>query len=292
MNARYDALTEAAEIVQAKYDEMAKRAYPPPKVIAELVDAILALRDSPAVQDDTAPLVLVDRSKWTPLQRVLEVIEWLKTDPRVTPISLDAVASLGEVRNVLLLQPAQPPASEAWKRWRDADPEALEPFYSKWVGLLTSEGLHAKADIATVLALLDRAALRAGGGSKAIAEIADERARQVEKEEWSHQHDDEHTDGSLAAAAAAYAWPEPRMKMKRDDVPYHRYTDAPPSYHTVTFRVPLCWPDSWNGMYWKPKDRRRDLVRAGALIVAELERMDRVAPSRDGDNSEAGGKRG
>lgn len=42
--------------------------------------------------------------------------------------------------------------------WRNADPEELEPFYSKWVGLLTSEGLHAKADIATVLAMLDRAA--------------------------------------------------------------------------------------------------------------------------------------
>lgn len=33
------------------------------------------------------------------------------------------------------------------------------------------------------------------------------------------------------------------------------------------------WP--WDAKWWKPKNTRRDLVRAGALIVAELERMDR-----------------
>lgn len=52
--------------------------------------------------------------------------------------------------------PNCPRPREAWHKWEDADPEMLEPFYSKWVGLLTSEGLHAKADIATVLALLDQ----------------------------------------------------------------------------------------------------------------------------------------
>jgi hypothetical protein len=35
------------------------------------------------------------------------------------------------------------------------------------------------------------------------------------------------------------------------------------------------WP--WSVQWWKPKDRRRDLVRAGALIVAEIERLDRAA---------------
>jgi hypothetical protein len=35
------------------------------------------------------------------------------------------------------------------------------------------------------------------------------------------------------------------------------------------------WP--WEDKWWKPKDRRRDLVRAGALIVAEIERLDRLA---------------
>lgn len=38
--------------------------------------------------------------------------------------------------------------------WRNADPERLEPYYSHWVSKLTTDDLHAKSDIATVLALL------------------------------------------------------------------------------------------------------------------------------------------
>ena len=31
----------------------------------------------------------------------------------------------------------------------------------------------------------------------------------------------------------------------------------------------------WSKDWWKPKDKRRDLIRAAALIVAEIERLDR-----------------
>lgn len=37
--------------------------------------------------------------------------------------------------------------------------------------------------------------------------------------------------------------------------------------------VPPTWP--WGAEWWKPKEPRRDLVRAGALIIAEIERLDR-----------------
>lgn len=47
--------------------------------------------------------------------------------------------------------------------------------------------------------------------------------------------------------------------------------DGPPG--TV---VPRGWP--WGSSWWKPKDPRRDLVRAGALILAEIERIDRASP--------------
>jgi hypothetical protein len=40
------------------------------------------------------------------------------------------------------------------------------------------------------------------------------------------------------------------------------------------------WP--WDRKWWKPKDRRRDLVRAGALILAEIERLDRAAAKTSG----------
>jgi hypothetical protein len=34
------------------------------------------------------------------------------------------------------------------------------------------------------------------------------------------------------------------------------------------------WP--WDRKWWKPTDRRRDLVKAAALILAEIERLDRA----------------
>jgi hypothetical protein len=51
-----------------------------------------------------------------------------------------------------LAAPQQP--SSQWKFWREARVMELEPYYCYWVSHLTSEGLHDKADIATVLAIL------------------------------------------------------------------------------------------------------------------------------------------
>lgn len=87
--------------------------------------------------------------------------------------------------------------------------------------------------------------------------IAEERARQVAKEGWDAKHDDEHCNGELAAAAACYAINAANGKMAG-------YQDSQP---------PPWWP--WDDEWWKPKDRKRDLVRAGALIAAELDRMGR-----------------
>ena len=81
-----------------------------------------------------------------------------------------------------------------------------------------------------------------------LDEIAAERQRQKEKEGWTAEHDDAHYSGDLAKAAACYAVPVLSIKW---------------------------WP--WGREWWKPKDQRRNLVRAGALIVAEIERLDRLA---------------
>ncbi|MCW3477531.1 hypothetical protein [Limobrevibacterium gyesilva] len=88
-----------------------------------------------------------------------------------------------------------------------------------------------------------------------ILEIARERERQIEGEGWTPEHDDEHVDGELAMAAATYA--------------IHA---AKGGAHQPGSR-PLIWP--WDVAWWKPKDPRRDLIRAAALIVAEIERLDR-----------------
>lgn len=87
-----------------------------------------------------------------------------------------------------------------------------------------------------------------------LTEIADERDRQVKSERWSARHDDSHVSGSLAAAGYALEhtdWREPRG----------------------TGRDPGTWP--WADG-WKPKGARENLVRAAALLVAEIERLDRA----------------
>lgn len=84
--------------------------------------------------------------------------------------------------------------------------------------------------------------------------IIAERDRQIRKEGFDRFHDDHHGEGELAMAAACYA---------------ENSVDPDGS----TNPVPALWP--WNDSWWKPSDRRRDLVKAGALILAEIERLDR-----------------
>lgn len=86
----------------------------------------------------------------------------------------------------------------------------------------------------------------------AIAVLA-ERQRQITQEGWSITHDDDHCPGDLACAGAAYA-----MGIS-----------MPEKQRLADERV---WP--WHEPR-KPHGARRDLVRAGALIMAEGERLDR-----------------
>lgn len=87
----------------------------------------------------------------------------------------------------------------------------------------------------------------------AAADVVEERRRQVEAEGWTPEHDDEHYPGEMSLAAACYA----------------KYGDWA-AYRRI---APTDWP--WHESWWKPSDSRRNLVKAGALILAEIERMDR-----------------
>lgn len=98
-----------------------------------------------------------------------------------------------------------------------------------------------------------------------IEAIAAERKRQIEAEGWDHAHDAEHSDGSLAVAAACYALTGHALHID----------DPRGGGAVVPFWSVSLWP--WDRKWWKPKDRRRDLVRAGALTAAEIDRLDLAA---------------
>lgn len=91
-------------------------------------------------------------------------------------------------------------------------------------------------------------------GSSGVDLIAAERARQVGEEGRTSEHDATHTDGALAVAAAVYA------------MPYNNSWKA----QMWPFPEPLrIGPRTWDG-------RIRDLVKAGALIAAEIDRLQRA----------------
>lgn len=95
----------------------------------------------------------------------------------------------------------------------------------------------------------------------AIEAIKVERKRQIEAEGWTPEHDDRHSQGELAKAAACYA--VGTLLVRHSSSNAERGWRSPVSI----------WPWTWD--WWKPSDRRRNLVKAGALIVAEIERLDR-----------------
>lgn len=96
--------------------------------------------------------------------------------------------------------------------------------------------------------------------------IAEERQRQIDSEGWTYQHDDGHHDGELARAAACYAIPK---------------------FWRSCAVLSVLWP--WRDTWWKPTpdDRIRELVKAGALIVAEIDRLHRRAVAQELSDAKA-----
>jgi len=105
--------------------------------------------------------------------------------------------------------------------------------------------------------------------------IAAERMRQIEEERWTPAHDEEHVHGELASAAVCYAMPQVLRKQAV------RYGIADVSggrgecavYGNERYLVPPEWPAAWHPSWWKPTDRITNLVKAGALIAAEIDRL-------------------
>lgn len=96
--------------------------------------------------------------------------------------------------------------------------------------------------------------------SAAALDVLAERRRQIESEGWTAEHDDANETGDMARAAACYAIVA--ADYPADDVAILRF-----------------WP--WLDTWWKPADRRRNLIKAGALVLAEIERLDRAAARKE-----------
>jgi hypothetical protein len=101
--------------------------------------------------------------------------------------------------------------------------------------------------------------------------IASERLRQKQQEGYSDEHDDEHVFAEIVEAAICYA-DHAAMHQGIGAKDYRNY-DAPDD-----------WP--WDYSAWKPKSPIEDLVRAGALIAAEIDRLKRLKASKP-DNARA-----
>lgn len=90
-----------------------------------------------------------------------------------------------------------------------------------------------------------------------INDVSAERLRQINEEGYNPEHDDEHGSGELAAAGASYA----------------AFASLQLAEGSGPEGVPAWWP--FDPSEWNPSDTRRNLVVAAALIIAEIDRLDR-----------------
>jgi len=108
-------------------------------------------------------------------------------------------------------------------------------------------------------------------------QIIEERQRQISEEGWDAKHDEQHTKGELAIVAALYATPV-RLYAKIASGTEVKFVDPWPWWNAVeitrygdgaTTEVP-----AWDKR--KKHSKLRRLVIAGALIAAEIDRLQRV----------------
>mgnify|MGYP000991125149 CR=1 FL=1 len=100
--------------------------------------------------------------------------------------------------------------------------------------------------------------------------IIAERQRQIDKEGWTSEHDAKHAPDDLAVAGACYALP---VALRGSTIVLEDEPSVSERGYPRRVSVPSYW--RWWGKWWKPTphDRVRELVKAGALIAAEIDRL-------------------
>ena len=93
--------------------------------------------------------------------------------------------------------------------------------------------------------------------------IEEERKEQIERHGYVQGHDDFHDVNEIAWAAVSYA------------MPYGFQSDFPHNNGNIQLSRLAFWP--WDEEYFKPSnDRIKELKKAGALIAAEIDRLQRL----------------
>ncbi|MFG9603132.1 hypothetical protein [Pseudomonas aeruginosa] len=118
--------------------------------------------------------------------------------------------------------------------------------------------MHRSSDSLTLrkVPLYGAPVAQAGQVPQAWLDVQAERRRQITAEGWTPEHDDLYCAAELPRAAAAYI-----LNGANDE-------------------APAIWP--FVAKWWKPRDARSNYVRASALILAEIERLDRAAATQGG----------
>ncbi|MEG6794395.1 hypothetical protein AB2C28_25440 [Pseudomonas aeruginosa] len=124
-----------------------------------------------------------------------------------------------------------------------------EEFIGRLSEFLAQRGATGKALLRELRAML--AAEPGKEVPQAWIDVQAERRRQIEAKGWTPEHDDLYCSAELPRAAAAYI-----LNGANDE-------------------APAIW--SFSAKWWKPRDARANYVRAAALILAEIERLDRAA---------------
>jgi hypothetical protein len=143
------------------------------------------------------------------------------------------------------------PPRFGWEHWRDGDGYKIDDDESELDGMWESwQAAHSSKLEAAEKRIAE---LEVRAFNPALLDVISERQRQRAIEGWTSEHDDAYQNSELADAAACYA--------------IHA--------HNQGFSTPAHWP--WSPDWWKQSGTRRDLITAGALILAEIERLDRAA---------------
>ncbi|MEB5104407.1 hypothetical protein RXP90_03710 [Pseudomonas aeruginosa] len=147
-----------------------------------------------------------------------------------------------------------------------AQPSPVQPEEAPVIGCLCgmpmTEGHHSPDGCSSLEEFATHSDQAQHSVPRAWLDVQAERRRQVEAEGWTPEHDDEHSHGQMARAAACYALAG----------------SSTPNDGTAALLVSLAWP--WDQQWWKPTSARRDLVKACALALAEIERLDRAGISQ------------